>query len=901
MKIQSFRIKIFTMFVLLALITGFFSIYFLKLKYDESTETSTYILSSEIARKITYLVHAIQNERGLSAAYLTGVNDADFTKRLEHAYPATDEQIRDLERFMTQESRTLVHLRHKMLPHNHVHLAHLQTALKQLSAMRKSVHDHTVALEEMMRYYRRINQALLGMYYGLIQINPGAYAYGIDTYRLERIREFAGLERAYVYYTILLQQYSLQRIAKIRHYIDLQDSEFKTIKTHLTPEAKERFGRTVFSPHFSKPIAQMRQMFFQYRLTREDAPKWFRISTRRINELEQVSAEIMAENQRQMSDRYNRQRRDFRLMLFGAIIAFIVLAVLLYLLNRLLKHLRATMDDLRIASYAFDSHEAMAITDTDATILKINKAFTKITGYSAEEAIGKNPNILKSGRHSREFYQQMWHQLIEKGYWRGEIKNMRKNGEVYDEQLSITAIKDDEGKIIHYISQFLDISELKKAEAEARHQATHDFLTQLPNRSSLLEKLGEENARALRHDFVNAFIFADIDDFKKINDVYGHAAGDKLLREVSHRLRSNVRQEDYVARISGDEFGIILVEIGADEHEASTAARTACTKILNSLDRPYIINEVSVNIGVSLGIKLFPASEQSIEEVVTNADTAMYKAKERGKNRFVFFDHDIEWRVREMAKMESELQKVMDGEEGLVFYYQPKVDVHTQKIVGAELLVRWDHPQRGLLYPDEFLEALENIAMMPRLSEMALENACRFLVEYDDLFHGTLAINVTVKELRTDFFVQTVRSVVERYGIDPSRIELEILENDLIEDFEAVIIKINALREIGVRFAIDDFGVGYSSINYLYRLPIDSLKIDRAFVMRLHEEKTQELLRVILAFAKVFKLKTVLEGIDDMTQLQFAREQGADMYQGYLFSKAVTREAFVALLENERE
>jgi predicted signal transduction protein with EAL and GGDEF domain len=316
------------------------------------------------------------------------------------------------------------------------------------------------------------------------------------------------------------------------------------------------------------------------------------------------------------------------------------------------------------------------------------------------------------------------------------------------------------------------------------------------------------------------------------------------------------------------------------------------------LDAPFVIGNASLNIGVSIGIKIFPDHIQNIEEVIKSADTAMYQAKTQGKNRFVFFDAKIEQRVQELEVLEEELKGVMERQE-LSFFYQPKVDIRTEEITGAELLVRWEHPERGVLYPSTFLEALQNISMMPQLSEQALETACRFLVDNQARFSGTLAINIAAYELRTDYFVKKTKEIINRYSIDPSHIEFEILENDLIEDFDAVISKMNELKAFGVQFSIDDFGIGYSSINYLSSLPVNKLKIDRNFTIKLHEEQTKEMVKVIIKFAKVFGLKTVIEGIDDPTQLAFAQEEGADLYQGYLFSEAVKEEAFLSMLRKQ--
>ena len=894
MQAKSFKLKIFVMFALLAAALSFFSAYFIYSKYQESLRASTQVLSAHIGKSASRLIHAVQIERGLNSGYVAQGGIGPSQKQLLLQYDLTDKAIKDFfdySKLKTPEKKNLEAL---LSVYNAPHKVRLRKTLKRLKRTRDAVLAGTMPFEDVIRYYSLINRELLDMYYGLLWLTRSQYSYGTDLYRLERIKEGAGMERAYIYNQLLTRRYFLREISMIRHLISIQTNETKMLMANMPEAARLRYKRIVTKKTHQK-VQRFRKAFFQYKLTYRDAPEWFRISTERIDELEKLSI-VTTDNylDRMMTAKHQADRELYAILILAGF-AFFAFVFLVYMLNRLLVRTENLLDDLRIASFAFDSHEAMAITDTHGTILKVNKAFTEITGYSSEEAVGQNPSILQSGEHSESFYREMWSHLFQEGYWRGEIINKRKNGERYEEQLSITAIKDAEGTVTHFISQFLDISDLKKAEAEALHQATHDFLTQLPNRKSMLQKLKEEYARAQRHHFLDAFLFLDIDDFKKVNDVYGHAVGDMLLVEVARRLQENIREEDYAARISGDEFCVILVDIGTSEQKAASAARKASAQLLQHLDKPYLIDDLSLSVGVSVGIKLFPDHNQEIEEVISNADTAMYQAKDRGKNRFVFYDRVIEQRVRELSELEGELRAALETD-ALVFHYQPKVGVESGTIVGAELLVRWEHPVRGILYPDTFLEALQNISMMPRLSEMALETACRFLVTHKEDFKGTLSINVTATELRTDFFVQMTQNMIHQYGVDPGRIEIEILENDLIEDFDAVISRMNTLKEFGVKFSIDDFGIGYSSINYLYTLPADTLKIDRDFVLRLRDKKTQEMVNVIIKFAKVFGMKTVLEGVDETYQLDFAREHGASMYQGYYFSQAVDEQAFIAML-----
>jgi diguanylate cyclase (GGDEF)-like protein len=394
-------------------------------------------------------------------------------------------------------------------------------------------------------------------------------------------------------------------------------------------------------------------------------------------------------------------------------------------------------------------------------------------------------------------------------------------------------------------------------------------------------------------------LFIDLDDFKRLNDTNGHAAGDKLLIEVAQRLKANVREEDFVARISGDEFCVILVEVSKEYASAADVTSRIVEKLLATLTEPYAIDSVSATIGASIGIRLFPENNTDADEIIKQADVSMYKAKELGKNRFVFFDEKIQKRIDELKHFQQEMHRAIETGE-IVFYYQPKVSFGRRRIVGAELMVRWEHPERGLLFPGDFLEVFENMSLMPKLTGMALEAACQWISDVP-MFDGTLSVNVTAYEMRSLHFVQKVKAIIQRYKINPQRIELEILENDLIEDFSAVIENMNRLRHYGVRFSIDDFGAGYSSINYLSKLPVDMLKIDRKFVLGLSDNRTRETIRIITRFAQIYSLQTVIEGVETHEELKVLSQLGLDYYQGFYFSHAMNSDAFKKMIEEIKE
>jgi diguanylate cyclase (GGDEF)-like protein/PAS domain S-box-containing protein len=766
--------------------------------------------------------------------------------------------------------------------------------IKHLSQVRQRILSRTIGFEEGIAYYNGIIEKMLRAIRVFSLYAFVKHLQGVDVYMIEAIKDKTGLERAYIFHALLSERYTLEEISTVRSIIAEEQKLLREFADNLPPGHPEWVEiRESVLP--DRAFTAMREAFLQFLLERADAQKWFEVSTHYIDRLERIAVEVIGRYSDRVQVEYTQAYRSLYVATGLGIFLFVLALALIMFLNRLVRRLHRAQEHLRISAYAFEAHEAMAVTDLDGKILRVNRAFTTITGYTQDEAVGKNPNILKSGKHSAEFYNRMWRDLADNGYWRGEIYNKRKNGEIYPEQLSITAIKNDNGKITHYISHFIDISDLKAAEQEAIHQSKHDFLTQLPNRKAMMEKLAEELPRARRHGYTDALMFIDLDDFKRLNDTNGHAAGDRLLVEVARRLRESVRAEDFVARISGDEFCVMLVEVAETEYEAAEEVRKISEKILTMLGQTFELESSRVHVSASIGIKLFPDDVRDVETIIDQADAAMYKAKEQGKNRFVFFNDDIEKRMHELQQFERELNHAIENEE-IVFYYQPKVSFKTGTIIGAELMVRWEHPEKGLLFPSDFLEAFENLSLMARLSELALESACRLIADPKTDTLEALSINVTAYELRSALFAQKVVEIVSHHGVDPHKIEIEILENDLIEDFDAVVENMNRLREFGIRFSIDDFGVGYSSINYLNRLPVDTLKLDRKFVQNLDDVRTRSMIRMIARFAKVFGLKTVIEGVETKTQFRTLSTMHIDCYQGFYFSRAVDRKTLVNMV-----
>ncbi len=552
---------------------------------------------------------------------------------------------------------------------------------------------------------------------------------------------------------------------------------------------------------------------------------------------------------------------------------------------------------LHLAATAFEAHEAIAVTDAEGTILRVNQAFTDITGYHAEEVIGNNPRILASGRHDGMFYNEMWRTLNASGYWEGEIWNRRKNGEVYPEWLAITAVKGSDGTISHYLAHFQDISERKAAEQRIIHQAHYDELTNLPNRRLFIERLEQELSRSRRHAHVGAVLFIDLDRFKPINDSLGHDVGDAVLCEVAERLRAHLRAEDTAARLGGDEFVVLLSELGDDTRLAIELAEEAADKLRHALAQPYPVGSQELHLSSSIGISLFPDAHENAQEIVKQADIAMYHAKEEGRDSTRLYLPSMQAQADARLLLETELYTALH-EEQLLLYYQPQVD-RDGRLQGAEALLRWQHPTRGLLTPEYFLPVLESSGLQLEVGRWVLETACRQIAAWAAQLEGKppgcVAVNVNPHQLAQPGFSVMVMEILAETGANPGCLELEITEEMLLSDTEETIAKIAVLSELGVRFAIDDFGTGYSSLAYLKRLPVGKLKIDRVFVTDIDKnENDRTIADTIVAMARHMKLKVLAEGVENEAQFELLNAMGCDSYQGYYFSKPLSVAEFEA-------
>lgn len=548
-----------------------------------------------------------------------------------------------------------------------------------------------------------------------------------------------------------------------------------------------------------------------------------------------------------------------------------------------------------LASAVQYSGEAILITDTENRIITVNPAFTRLTGYEAAEAVGRNPRFLSAGRTTQEEYAQLWAGLNERGFWQGEIWDRRKDGAVYPKWMSISVIRDDKGGVQYYVAHFTDITSERAAEERLHQIAHHDGLTGLFNRFSLKGHLDHALAAARRDGTRVALMFIDLDRFKVINDTLGHHAGDELLVEVAHRLQQTVRESDVVARLGGDEFVIMLTGI-----EHGTAVAQVAEKLVFSIGCAYQIGGYDLYTSPSIGIAIYPTDGQDGQTLMKNADAAMYHAKMAGRNNFQFFDQKMNDAAVDRLKMEHSLRQALaNGEFRL--HYQPVIDISSGKVCSVEALVRWQHPEKGLLAPGRFIGIAEETGLIQPLGEWVLWAACRQLAEFKaaGLSGIRMAINISAIQMRNGNLPMLVRGIIEAYGLPAEELMFEITETVAMEQPTETVRILDLLHDMGISIAIDDFGTGYSSLSYLHMFPISHLKLDRTFVKEIGEDTDEAVIcDATIGLAHSLGHKVVAEGVETTAQLDYLRRLGCDMVQGFLFSKPVPAEQVIEFINS---
>lgn len=549
--------------------------------------------------------------------------------------------------------------------------------------------------------------------------------------------------------------------------------------------------------------------------------------------------------------------------------------------------------DQRIAATAFESQEAMMITDANSVIMRVNSAFINISGYSANEVIGQTPKLLQSGRHDKDFYEAMWKAINQTGKWQGEVWDKRKNGEIYPKWLTISAVKDNSGAVTNYIGAHYDITERKLAEEKIEELAFFDPLTNLPNRRLLQDRLKQAIIVSNRDKTFGAVLFIDIDHFKRLNDTLGHDKGDILVQQVAQRLASCVREGDTVGRLGGDEFLVVLKNLHVNTQESAALTETIGTKILNALSQPYLLGDINYRATASIGATLYCGDEISIENLLKQADLAMYKSKDAGRNTLRFFDADMEAVVMKRAALENDLHEALQKNQFLLYYQAQIMD---GQLAGSEALVRWQHPKRGLVPPSEFIPLAEETGQIIQLGKWVLETACAQLAVWakqPSMSHLTIAVNVSAHQFQQENFVDQVLETLKNSSANPHLLKLELTESLLVSDIEEIIEKMYMLKAKGVGFSLDDFGTGFSSLSYLKRMPLNQLKIDQSFVRDvLTDPNDASIAKTIISLAESLNLNVIAEGVETAAQRDFLADAGCYSYQGYFFSRPLPIDKF---------
>jgi diguanylate cyclase (GGDEF)-like protein/PAS domain S-box-containing protein len=565
-------------------------------------------------------------------------------------------------------------------------------------------------------------------------------------------------------------------------------------------------------------------------------------------------------------------------LLLGSLVAWKILRGI----RHLVEEQRQTEATLRQSAAVFEyASEGVVIADIDTKIIAVNQAFIKITGYSEKEVLGKNPSILKSGEHDREFYKAMWTSILQSGEWRGEISGRRKNGEIFPKWQTISTVRDHAGRPTHYVSVFSDISHIKESEERLHHLAHHDSLTGLPNRLLLNARLDHSIQLAHRKGTNVAVLFLDLDDFKKVNDSLGHPVGDHLLQLVAKRLLVSARKEDTVARLGGDELAIVLGSMGGARYAATVAQA-----ILDRLSEPFELEEQDVFVSASIGISIYPHDGRDATALLKNADAAMYMAKNKGRNSYHFYSKELTMRARKHLSLETDLYRALEREE-LLLHFQPQVSLQSGQIVGVEALVRWQHPEIGLVPPAEFIPLAEENGLIGAIGKWVMRTACAQakIWQDDGLTPFRIAVNISERQLRQTGIVQEIRDILEETGLDPCYLELELTESCVMKKAERALKKLNALRKLGITIAIDDFGTGFSSLSYLKRFPVDRLKIDRSFVHDMPQDANDvAIARAVITLGHSLNLSVVAEGVETQAQRDLLISIGCDEMQGFLYS-----------------
>ncbi|MDN3562374.1 bifunctional diguanylate cyclase/phosphodiesterase [Vreelandella neptunia] len=684
--------------------------------------------------------------------------------------------------------------------------------------------------------------------------------------------------------------------------IALVDSSLKFIARYPIPEEQLSIGTTIDSPETVEWLTRGEPTWsINFDSPIDGRKRLFRML--RVGEYPMLA--VVGVDLHELLSAW--RQRTLILTLVMAVIALLGAWGARHYLNRLaLAHqLRQRIEEreqaraeAQIAAAAFQTHLGILITDPQGIILKVNETFSRITGYSEAEIVGNNPRMFSSGLHNAAFYRRLWKRVIKTGNWEGEIWNQRKNGELFPEWLTISAVYSVEGTLTHYVATMSDISERKAAEQEIHQLAFYDTLTGLANRRLFMDRIGTALKELQRHQRCGALLFIDIDNFKQINDTLGHYAGDQVLQSVARRMGQMLRDTDTLARLGSDEFAVLIE--GVDSHHAQTAqlVERIAYKLLAALNEPITLAEESIKVTGSIGIAIMASNEYGVDDYLQQVDMALFQAKSNGRHGVCFFDPSMQAALLAHVKLEADLRQAQASQQWQL-YYQPQVD-HHGRITGVEALLRWQHPERGMVSPGDFIPLLESNELINDVGEWVLEDACYQLArwaQHPQLRKLTISVNISPLQFRDEHFLARVEGVFARTQAPLQRLKLEVTESLFVEARDDARDKMLALKARGVRFSLDDFGTGYSSLAYLAQLPLDQLKIDQSFVQQVLESQANAaIVESTIALAESLNLEVIAEGVETKAQQAWLLAHDCHAYQGYLFGRPVTAEAIERLI-----
>ena len=636
MNKYTFKLKILSIFILPLLSILYFAYISLSIHYKSLQHAYKIQDTSNLTKVLITLVYNLQLERGLGAGYITLKDTKGYKESLKEQFKNTDKIQETFKNIIYSEKykNLYTNLNYQIKEK----IRDVLSTLDSKDKIRKSIIDSSIDFYKEIDYYSNINKQIIYILKLLNYEDNEFYLDSIALNNLENIKEYAGLKRAYIYNQLLsgTNQKSINTLKELSIKEKMSKDRFLSFSSK---RAKHVYINNI-DKNLNKRLRDCELGLIDGSLDHNMAKQCFQTSTIYIDSLLYVSNKIM--DNYILHSKHIEQKSKYTLYTNSTIwiISIIAILILIYILNTMLNAEESYTKKLMIASHAFNAQEAMVITDKHSNIIEINQAFTDITGYSTDDVIGKTPAILKSDQHDKDFFERMWYEITTVGKWQGEIINKKKSGELFTEKLSITAIKDDSNNITNFIAHFLDISDIIDARKKAEYQASHDYLTNSLNKKALLQRLNEEFKKAIRHNFKHAFLFIDLDDFKTVNDTYGHTVGDELIVQVASRLKESIREGDILARLSGDEFAIIILNLDEDKTKRLMDIESICHKILKAISTKFKLNNTMINISSSIGIKQFPSFENNVQDIIRHADMAMYQAKKEGKNQFVFFEHE---------------------------------------------------------------------------------------------------------------------------------------------------------------------------------------------------------------------------------------------------------------------